>query len=64
MLKDSIVVSLICESKKQLKLIETVESSFQGLGGGEQSSLDGITHSLDMNLSKLWKIVEDRGTCF
>ena len=24
--------------------------------------LDGITDSMDMNLSKLWKIVEDRGT--
>ena len=23
--------------------------------------LDGITDSMDMNLSKLWKIVEDRG---
>ena len=24
--------------------------------------LDGITDSVDMNLSKLWEIVEDRGT--
>ena len=23
--------------------------------------LDGITHSMDMGLSKLWKTVEDRG---
>ena len=23
--------------------------------------LDGITHSVDMSLSKLWDIVEDRG---
>ena len=23
--------------------------------------LDGITDSIDMNLSKLWEIVEDRG---
>ena len=25
--------------------------------------LDGITDSMNMNLSKLWEIVEDRGTC-
>ena len=24
--------------------------------------LDGITNSVDMNLSKFWEIVEDRGT--
>ena len=24
--------------------------------------MDGITDSLDMNLSKLWEIVKDRGT--
>ena len=26
-------------------------------------SLDGITDSVDMNLSNLWEIVEDRGAC-
>ena len=25
--------------------------------------LDGITDSIHVNLSKLWAIVEDRGTC-
>ena len=25
--------------------------------------LDSITDSMDMNLSKFWKIVEDRGAC-
>ena len=25
--------------------------------------LDGITKSVDMNLSKLWEIVKDRGAC-
>ena len=25
--------------------------------------LDGITDSVDMNLSKLWKIVKDRKAC-
>ena len=26
--------------------------------------LDSITDSVDMNLSKLWEIAEDRGVCY
>ena len=26
--------------------------------------LDDITNSMDMNLSKFWEIVEDRGSCY
>ena len=29
----------------------------------EEEILDDITDSMDMNLSNLWEIVEDRGDC-
>ena len=30
-------------------------------GGGCRVCFDSITYSMDMNLSKLWETVEDRG---
>ena len=29
-----------------------------------EDEIDSITESMDMNLSKLWKIVENRGDCY
>ena len=37
--------------------------SRRGRGWQRMRSLDSITDSMDMNLSKLWKIVKDRGDC-
>jgi len=33
----------------------------KGEGGGEDEQLVSITGSMDMNLSKLWETVEDKG---
>ena len=38
------------------------DEDFKGRGHQRMTWLDSITDSIDMNLSKLWEIVEDRGT--
>ena len=32
-------------------------------GKAEDEMVDGITNSMDMNLSKFWETVKDRGAC-
>ena len=34
----------------------------KGEGGGEDEWLDSVTGLMDLNLSKLWEIVEDKET--
>ena len=35
----------------------------KGEGGDRMRWLDSITDSMNVNLSKLWEIVKDRGAC-
>ena len=47
------------DSLKKTLLLGKIESR-RGRGWQRMRSLDSITDSMDMNLSKLWKIVKDR----
>ena len=41
--------------------LEKIEEGKRRRGRQRMGRLDGITDSIDMNLGKLWEIVEDRG---